>query len=173
MRNAGQGKLGGCVARTPVRAGAGVRRLAWPALAALTALAASVPLWSSNFLPFQDAPQHMFQRRSRWFQFDPYTHFGMYYEVERGGRARYNFAEVPWTPIRFRADALPVPEPPKWFFHPERFDSRRHASDAEYVLTRGGPKEPGQPFALLERAGPWSLYAKWRRAGSAVIHPGP
>src|SRR5262249_14859153 len=42
----------------------------------------------------------MFDRRSRVFQFDPYMHFGMYYEVERGGRARYNFAEVPWTPIR-------------------------------------------------------------------------
>jgi hypothetical protein len=115
----------------------------------------------------------IFERRSRVFQFDPYMHFGMYYEVERGGRARYNFAEVPWTPIRFRADALPVPEPPNWFFHPERFDSLRHASDAEYVLTRAEPSAPGRPFELVERAGPWSLYARWREGRSAVIHPGP
>jgi hypothetical protein len=112
----------------------------------------------------------MFQQRSRWFQFDPYMHFGMYYEVERGGRARYNFAEVPWTPIRFRSDAPPVPEPPDWFFRPERFDSRRHASDTDYVLTRGGAGDPGAPFVLLERAGPWSLYASWRGTRSAVIH---
>ena len=114
----------------------------------------------------------MFERRSRWFQFDPYMHFGMYYEVERGGRARYNFAEVPWTPIRFRSDAPPVSEPPDWFFRPERFDSRRHASDADYVLTRGGTGDPGAPFVLLERAGPWSLYARWRGARSPVIHAG-
>jgi hypothetical protein len=112
----------------------------------------------------------MFQQKSRWFQFEPYMHFGMYYEVERGGRARYNFAEVPWTPIRFRSDAPPVPEPPDWFFRPERFDSRRHASDTDYVLTRGGAGDPGAPFVLLERAGPWSLYASWRGTRSAVIH---
>ena len=112
----------------------------------------------------------IFERRSRLFQFDPYMHFGMYYEVERGGRARYNFAEVPWTPIRFRAGALPVPAPPDWFFHPELFDARRHASDADYVLARGAPAAPGQPFVLVERAGPWSLFARWRGPRSAVIH---
>jgi len=114
----------------------------------------------------------MFQQRSRWFQFDPFMHFGMYYEVERGGRARYNFAEVPWTPIRFRPDAPLVPEPADWFFRPEIFDSRRHASDTDYVLTRGEPRSPGPPFRLVERAGPWALYARWRGTRSAVIHPG-
>jgi len=66
----------------------------------------------------------MFQQRSRWFQFDPYMQFGMCYEVERGGRARYNFAEVPWTPIRFRSDAPPVP-------------SRRTGSSARSASTAG------------------------------------
>ncbi|HKB77351.1 MAG TPA: hypothetical protein VKC58_12200 [Myxococcales bacterium] len=113
----------------------------------------------------------IFQSRSRWFQFDPFLHFGMYYEVERGGRARYNFAEVPWTPIRFHSGAPPIPEPSDWFVHPERFSSRRHASDTDYVLMRGGSDTPGQAFTLVERAGPWSLYARWRGARSAVIHP--
>src|SRR6267143_1114744 len=99
----------------------------------------------------------IFQSRSRWFQFDPFLHFGMYYEVERGGRARYNFAEVPWTPIRFHSGAPPIPEPSDWFVHPERFSSRRHASDTDYVLMRGGSDTPGQAFTLVERAGPWSL----------------
>ncbi len=91
--------------------------------------------------------------------------------VWAGGRLPLG-GEVPWTPIRFRADAPPVPEPPDWFFRPERFESRRHAFDTDYVLTRGGAKAPGAPFVLLERAGPWSLYARWREARSAMIHPG-
>ena len=115
----------------------------------------------------------VYEPRSKWFQFDPFMHFGLYYEVERGGRARYNFAEVPWTPIRFRSDAVLVDEPPDWFFKPELFDSRRHASDTDYVLTRAEPKAPGPPFTLVDSAGPWSLYARWRGARSAVIPPGP
>ncbi len=81
MRSADQGEVGGCGVRTTVPGG-GVRRLAWPALVALTAVAAAVPLWSSTFLPFQDAPQHVAAVRvladygdatfafQRWFEVD-------------------------------------------------------------------------------------------------------
>ena len=40
------------------------------------------------------------------------------------------------------------------------------------VLTRAEVTSPGPPFALVESAGPWSLYARWRGARSAVINPG-
>ena len=59
MRNAGEGELGGCAVAPVLLPSGGLRRLAWPALIALTAVAAAVPLWSSTFLPFQDAPQHL------------------------------------------------------------------------------------------------------------------
>ena len=39
---------------------------------------------------------------SRVVQYQAYLHFAAYYEVQRGGRARYNFAETPWTPVRYR-----------------------------------------------------------------------
>src|SRR5712664_372383 len=81
MRNADRGEMGGGEVRTVVPVG-GVRRLAWPAAVALVAVAAAVPLWSSTFLPFQDAPQHVAAVRvladygdatfgfQRWFEVD-------------------------------------------------------------------------------------------------------
>src|SRR3989442_9834176 len=56
--------------------------LAWPALCALAAVAAVLPLWAGRFLPFQDAPQHLAAIRvladydvpgfafQRWFEID-------------------------------------------------------------------------------------------------------
>src|SRR5215831_7379588 len=56
--------------------------LAWPALCAVAALAAVLPLWAGRFLPFQDAPQHLAAVRvladydvpafafRRWFEID-------------------------------------------------------------------------------------------------------
>jgi len=97
-------------------------------------------------------------RQSHLVQFQAYQHFGMYYEVERGGRARRNFAELPWTPVRFRADVPVVPLPPGFEEHPEQFEAQREGSDEDYVLVRGSLPEPGPPFALKARAGRWSLY---------------
>ena len=41
----------------------------------------------------------IWQQDSAVVQFRPYMHFAAYYEVLRGGRAVFNFAETPWTPV--------------------------------------------------------------------------
>src|SRR5438128_9472969 len=59
VRNAGEGELGGCAVAPVLLPSGGLRRLALPALIAMTAVSAEVPLWFSSFLPVQDAPQHL------------------------------------------------------------------------------------------------------------------
>jgi hypothetical protein len=96
-------------------------------------------------------------RQSEQVQFQAYQHFGMYYQVERGGRVRRNFAELPWSPVRFRAGTA-VPLPPGWEEHPERFDPAREGAEADYLLVRGPAARPPGPFAVKARAGRWTLY---------------
>src|SRR5438094_383928 len=98
------------------------------------------------------------ERQSRVVQFQAYQHFGMYYQVERGGRVRRNFAELPWTPVRLRADTPVVPLPPGFGEHPEWFDAQREGADEDYLLVRGGSDAPGAPFVLKAHAGQWALY---------------
>ena len=97
-------------------------------------------------------------RQSHQVQFQAYQHFGMYYQVEKGGRARRNFAELPWSPIRFRAGTSAVPLPPGWEEHPERFDPGREGAEADYLLVRGPAAQPPGPFGVKARAGRWTLY---------------
>ena len=98
------------------------------------------------------------QPQSRVVQFQAYLHFAAYYELLRGGRARYNFAETPWTPVRFRAGAEPVALPRSWEIHPQDLDIARAVADEDYVLVREpGPTVAG--FRLVSRAGSWALYA--------------
>ena len=97
-------------------------------------------------------------RQSHEVQFHAYQHFGMYYQVERGGRARRNFAELPWSPIRFRPGTPAVPLPPGWEEHPERFDPAREGAETDYVLVRGPAAQPPGPFAVKAQAGRWTLY---------------
>ena len=97
-------------------------------------------------------------RQSRLVQFQAYQHFGMYYEVERGGRARRNFAELPWTPVRFRAGTEAVSLAPGWEEHPERFDPAREGADADYLLVRGPAPGSTGSFDVVARAGKWTLY---------------
>jgi hypothetical protein len=101
-------------------------------------------------------------RQSHLVQFQAYQHFGMYYEVERGGRARRNFAELPWTPVRFRADVPAVSLPTGFEEHPDWFDAQREGADEDYVLVRGLLPEPGPPFRMKARAGRWTLYEALR-----------
>jgi hypothetical protein len=96
--------------------------------------------------------------QSRVVQFQPYLHFGAYYEVLRGGRARYNFAETPWTPVRFRRGTEPVSLGRGWEVKPLDFDLERAVSDEDYVLVRKPVRAPPS-FELVTRAGMWSLYA--------------
>jgi hypothetical protein len=103
----------------------------------------------------------IWDRQSRVVQGQSYLHFGAYYELERGGRALRNFAEFPWTPIRFRAGSEPVSLPPGWEYRPEQFDARREGADEDYVLVRGpAALEPPPPFVLKARAGVWELYGR-------------
>lgn len=95
---------------------------------------------------------------SRVVQFQPYMHFGAYYEVQRGGRALYNFAETPWTPVRFRRGTEPGPMPRGWEVRPAELDLARVARAADFLLLRGAAQEPGSDFRLRARAGQWSLY---------------
>ncbi|HET9751977.1 MAG TPA: hypothetical protein VFP52_03410, partial [Myxococcales bacterium] len=100
--------------------------------------------------------------QSRVVQFQAYLHFAAYYEVLRGGRARYNFAETPWTPVRFRKGAEPVPLPRSWELRPRQLDLGYATSDEDYVLVRAPGPVPGG-FELVSRAGRWSLYAPTAR----------
>ncbi len=96
--------------------------------------------------------------QSQVLQFQAYLHFAAYYEVLRGGRARYNFAETPWTPVRFRKGTEPVSLPRSWEVRPLQLDIARAVSDEDYVLVRQpGPRPMG--FDLVAQAGRWSLYA--------------
>ena len=97
-------------------------------------------------------------RQSHLVQFQAYQHFGMYYEVEKGGGVRRNFAELPWTPIRFRPGVAAVPLPPGWEEHPEWFDATREGAEADYLLTRGPVPVPRGAFDVKARAGRWTLY---------------
>jgi hypothetical protein len=112
-------------------------------------------------------------RKSKVVHFEPYLHFGLYYEVLRGGRTRFNFAELPWMPLRFRDGVLPAaPYPIRWEFDVGAFDWSNALPDAEYVFVRtpdpdpdGDPwdtPEPGPEFAagwrLEERAGRWEMF---------------
>ena len=101
----------------------------------------------------------IWDRHSRIFGFKPYLHFAQYYELWRGGRARVNFAETPWTPLRYRPGTDPVALPTGWEDSPWLFNPAREGAEADYVLVRGashGP--PPGPFVLKARDGDWALW---------------
>jgi hypothetical protein len=100
----------------------------------------------------------VYERQSRVVQFQAYQHFGMYYQVERGGRARRNFAELPWTPVRLRPGVPAVTLRPGFEEHPDWFDARREGADEDYLLVHGNGPQPGEPFVLKASAGRWTLY---------------
>lgn len=105
---------------------------------------------------------HIWEQGSHVVQFQPYMHFGSYYEVQRGGRARYSFAETPWTPLRFKKGTEPPAPPRNWELHPERVVLSSYAAQEEYVLVRGPGAEPDAQtgFRLRARAGRWALYGR-------------
>jgi hypothetical protein len=124
----------------------------------------------------------MLHRRSKVVHFEPYLHFGLYYQVLRGGRTRFNFGELPWMPARFHGAAREYPW--HWEFDAGRFDWQSALGDADYVLLRTCPPdgeaaddpEPGGDFAegwqLLARAGRWELFAPARDLTQGQPKPG-
>jgi hypothetical protein len=119
--------------------------------------------------PGQRVLSLMLHRRSKVIHFEPYLHFGLYYQVLRGGRTRFNFGELPWMPARFHGAAREYPW--HWEFDAGRFDWPSALGDADYVLLRTCPPdgeaaddpEPGGDFGagweLLAHAGRWELFA--------------
>jgi hypothetical protein len=103
------------------------------------------------------------EQGSHVMQFQLYMHFAAYYEIQRGGRARYNFAETPWTPVRFRRGTEPPLMPQAWELHPEWVSLDRDAPQEEYLLLRTPAFEPPPRFHLLSREGRWALYETSRR----------
>jgi hypothetical protein len=103
------------------------------------------------------------EQNSAVMQFQPYMHFGAYYQVLRGGRSRYNFAETPWTPIRFRRGTEPPAMPQSWELHPEWVSLERDAPHEDYLLLRSPARGPESGFRLRAAAGRWKLYEAVRR----------
>jgi hypothetical protein len=101
-------------------------------------------------------------QKSQVVHFRPYMHFGAYYQLLRGGRSRYNFAETPWTPVRYRKETEPEPWPRSWDLNPERIVPSRDAGDDEYLLVRTPIRDPGPRFHLRASAGRWALYSAER-----------
>ena len=110
----------------------------------------------------------IFEPRSEaWERYPVYLHFPAYYQVEKGGRILFSFAELYQTTARFRPgkswEYLLV-EWNEW--SPHRFSYARHGQRFRYFLVRGGPEQVGAAFgpALREMrirsAGRWYLLEK-------------
>jgi hypothetical protein len=98
-----------------------------------------------------------------------YLHFPAFYQVEKGGRILFSFAELFQTSARFRPgkswDDL-LREWNEW--NPQFFDYRRHGGRFRYFLVRGGPADVtavfgGDPRRLGlvgKRDGEWWLFER-------------
>jgi hypothetical protein len=112
----------------------------------------------------------VFARESAsWPGMPVYLHFPAYYQVEKGGRTLFSFAELFQTSARFRPgqswDEL-LREWNDW--NPRFFDYGRHGGRFHYFLVRGGPLEVAEAFhgdperlGLVGRtAGEWWLFER-------------
>ncbi len=112
----------------------------------------------------------VFERNSAsWPRMPVYLHFPAYYQVSKGGRILFSFAELFQTSARFRPgqswDDL-LAEWNEW--NPQLFRYRRHAGRFQYFLVRGGPADVaaafgGDPARLGLRgrtAGRWWFFEK-------------
>jgi hypothetical protein len=98
-----------------------------------------------------------------------YLHFPAFYQVEKGGRILFSFAELFQTSARFRPgkswDDL-LREWNEW--NPQFFDYRRHGGRFRYFLVRGGPEDVRAAFGgdprrlglVGKRDGEWWLFER-------------
>ena len=120
--------------------------------------------------PGQNLAGLMFERSSAsWPGMPVYLHFPAYYQVCKGGRILFSFAELFQTSARFRPgqswDDL-LAEWNEW--SPQLFDWDRHGGRFRYFLLRGDLKDVaaafgGEPAELglsLRRAGRWWLFER-------------
>ncbi|MFL6236928.1 MAG: hypothetical protein ACJ76N_27600, partial [Thermoanaerobaculia bacterium] len=114
----------------------------------------------------------IFERQSAsWPGVPVYLHFPAYYQVEKGGRILFSFAELFQTSARFRPgkswDGL-LREWNDW--NPQLFDYGRHGGRFRYFLVRGTPVDVAAAFGgdsgrlgLTGRtAGDWWLFERPR-----------
>ncbi len=96
----------------------------------------------------------------------PYLiHTPAYYQVGKGGRVHFSFAQFFNSPVAYRPgknkDDPLLAEWDEW--NPQRFRYDRHASHYRYFLVRGGPERIAQAFGphlwglSVKRAGRWFL----------------
>ncbi|HEX3552500.1 MAG TPA: hypothetical protein VIA62_04650 [Thermoanaerobaculia bacterium] len=129
--------------------------------------------------PGQSLAGLTFERSSAsWPGMPVYLHFPAYYQVYKGGRILFSFAELFQTSARFRPgqswDDL-LAEWNEW--SPQLFDWDRHAGRFRYFLVRGDlndvavafGREPAELGLSLRRAGRWWLFE--RQAPGADLPP--
>jgi hypothetical protein len=107
----------------------------------------------------------VYDHDSAWAKFSPYLHFGGYYRARKGGMASFSFAELPQSPLRYRPETAPPPQPAHWEWEPWRFRNDVDGRYYDYLLVRGFtdpfPRAgPGPTWQVLSRSGPWTLYTK-------------
>jgi hypothetical protein len=112
----------------------------------------------------------IFDRTSAsWPGMPVYLHFPAYYQVEKGGRILFSFAELFQTSARFRPGKSWDDLLREWNdLNPQFFDYGRHGGRFRYFLVRGGPRDVlaafrGDPKRLGltgKVAGEWWLFER-------------
>jgi len=112
----------------------------------------------------------IFERSSAsWPTMPVYLHFPAYYQVEKGGRLLFSFAELFQTSARFRPGKSWDDLLREWNdWNPRLFDYGRHGGRFRYFLVRGTPADVtaafgGDPARLGltgRTAGEWWLFER-------------
>ena len=107
----------------------------------------------------------IFEQNSRYAKFSAFLHFQAYYRARMGGVASFSFAELPQSPLRYRAESAPPPHPPGWEWHATTFRNDVDGYYYDYVLVHGmvdpfARQSPGPSWHLMAREGRWALYEK-------------
>ncbi|HET9211804.1 MAG TPA: hypothetical protein VFR03_15460 [Thermoanaerobaculia bacterium] len=112
----------------------------------------------------------IFERQSAsWPGMPVYLHFPAYYQVEKGGRILFSFAELFQTSARFRPGKSWDDLLREWNdWNPQLFDYRRHGGRFRYFLVRGTLADvtgafggdPGRLGLTGRTAGEWWLFER-------------
>jgi hypothetical protein len=105
------------------------------------------------------------ETRSAGWETPVFTHFPAYYQVLRGGRVQFSFAQFFNSPVRYRSGQnWEEPLLAEWdAWNPQRFVYSRHGGRFRYFLVRGGPHALAELFGpalaglRVRSAGRWSL----------------
>jgi hypothetical protein len=122
--------------------------------------------------PGQNLGGLIFERQSAsWRGMPVYLHFPAYYQVEKGGRILFSFAELFQTSARFRPGRSWDDLLREWNdWNPRFFDYGRHGGRFRYFLVRGTTADvtaafggdPGRLGLTGKTAGEWWLFERPR-----------